>query len=124
MGLLSDLTDQVRDTVASALPEARIIHDPTRLRPALAAGNTVVWIGPPESIDYEGYQQGYARYEIAVISPATTDPIAGLDETVQVCQRLQQHLSVERITPDSLTIGNGPAYPAALAQFTLTFQET
>lgn len=124
MGLIADLANQVSAVVKNHLTEVALIHDATKLRPALAAGKTVVWIGPPETITYDGYHQGQAFYEIAILSPKSNEPTTGLDDAVTHAQTLQEALGVERITPDSLTIGNGPAYPAVLVTFTLTFQET
>lgn len=124
MGLVNDLTTHLSGQIEALLPDAALIHDPTRLRPTLAAGKTIVWLGPPEEIIYEGYQQGRARYELAIISPNTADPIKGLDTVVDLARLLHPALTIERVTPDSLTIGNGPAYPAALAIFTIEFQET
>ena len=50
-----DINEIIED---ATIPGLTVTSDPTSLRPALAAGETCLWIGAPEAIDFEGYGQG------------------------------------------------------------------
>ena len=61
-----DLEDIIE---ASTIPGLTVITAPDLLRPHLAAGETCIWIGAPESIELEGYGQGTCIRISAIPSP-------------------------------------------------------
>lgn len=99
-----------------------VTSDPATLRPALAANETCMWIGAPETIDFEGYGQGTCSWIAVLVHPNYRDHIAALPEMLALAETLEPRLSITRIRPDTIDLA-GTVYPALELSFETTFRK-
>lgn len=99
-----------------------VTSDPATLRPALAANETCMWIGAPETIDFEGYGQGTCSWIAVLVHPNYRDHIAVLPEMLALAETLEPRLSITRIRPDTIDLA-GTVYPALELSFETTFRK-
>lgn len=99
-----------------------VTSDPTTLRPALAANETCMWIGAPETIDFEGYGQGTCSWIAVLVHPNYRVHIAALPEMLALAETLEPRLSITRIRPDTIDLA-GTVYPALELSFETTFRK-
>ena len=99
-----------------------VTSDPATLRPALAANETCLWIGAPETIDFEGYGQGTCSWIAVLVHPNYRDHIAALPEMLALAETLEPRLSITRIRPDTIDLA-GTVYPAFELSFETTFRK-
>lgn len=99
-----------------------VTSDPATLRPALAANETCLWIGAPETIDFEGYGQGTCSWIAVLVHPNYRDHIAALPEMLALAETLEPRLSITRIRPDTIDLA-GTVYPALELSFETTFRK-
>lgn len=99
-----------------------VTSDPATLRPALAANETCMWIGAPETIDFEGYGQGTCSWIAVLVHPNYRDHIAALPEILALAETLEPRLSITRIRPDTIDLA-GTVYPALELSFETTFRK-
>ncbi|WP_428639689.1 hypothetical protein [Schaalia sp.] len=121
MSIIYDLTTSIAEEIAGASPEVHVTIDAATIRPALAAGKTVAWVGAPQDITLDAPGGGVADYQIALISPKTANHPEGLDDLAALALTLEPTLGITRLTPDTATPGNGPTYPAMFATFEIRF---
>lgn len=114
-----DLEDIIE---ASTIPGLTVITAPDLLRPHLAAGETCIWIGAPESIEFEGYGQGTCSWKAALVHPDFRDHLAALPELLEYASQLEPRLSVTAIRPDTIDLA-GTLYPALEISFETTFRK-
>lgn len=99
-----------------------VTTNPTSLRPALAAGETCLWIGAPETIDFDGYGQGTCTWATVIVHPNYRDHMAALPEMLALAETLEPRLAVTRIRPDTIDLA-GTVYPALELSFETTFRK-
>ena len=107
-----DLEDIIE---ASTIPGLTVITAPDLLRPHLAAGETCIWIGAPESIEFEGYGQGTCSWKAALVHPNFRDHL-------EYASELEPRVSVSSIRPDTIDLA-GTLYPALEISFETTFRK-
>lgn len=113
---LHRLIDQARDLIPT---DILITTDPEAVRPALNAGQTVLWFVFPETIAWPAYGISEVTWKPALISPDTNDPMAGLDHLIALAHDLEP-LGVTNADVDSLQIASGPYWPALRLTLTTT----
>lgn len=114
-----DINEIIKDATIDGLT---VTADPASLRPALAAGETCLWIGAPESIDFEGYGQGTCTWAAVIAHPNYRDHMAALPEMLALAEILEPRLSITRIRPDTIDLA-GTVYPALELSFETTFRK-
>lgn len=114
-----DINEIIEDATIQGLT---VTADPTALRPALAAGETCLWIGAPEAIEFEGYGQGTCTWATVLVHPNYRDHMAALPEMLALAETLEPRLAVTRIRPDTIDLA-GTVYPALELSFETTFRK-
>lgn len=122
MSLIHDLMTAIREDITETVPGLHVTSDAQTIKPALAAGKTVAWVGAPEEITCDGPGLGVARFEIALISPAAANHPKGLDDLMAHALALEPLLGITRMVPETATPGNGPTYPALFCHFETAYQ--
>ena len=114
-----DINEIIEEATTQGLT---VTSDPATLRPALAANETCLWIGAPETIDFEGYGQGTCSWIAVLVHPNYRDHIAALPEMLALAETLEPRLSITRIRPDTIDLA-GTVYPALELSFETTFRK-
>lgn len=118
---ITAMTEYITATITQALPEVVVCTDSTRIRPALAASKTVAWVGAPKRIHLDAQSVGVAEYEIALISPEHAHHLDGLARLAALARRLAPLLAFTELEPDTVSFGQGQAFPALFLSFELPY---
>ena len=114
------------DAMAEAAAEALegtgvpIITDPAEGIPALAADQIILVIAPPTEITPITYERRSYKFEPALISPNSEDAAGAVLALGEILEDLDMDLEAETTTLETLQIGAGPAWPAAIIHTTIT----
>lgn len=122
MSLIADLMKEITQAIAHAAPSLHVTTDAATIRPTLAAGKPLAWVGAPESLTLEATGSGVASFQIALISPAAANHPQGLDDLAEIALTLEPILGITRLVPDTATPGSGPTYPALFCHFETLYQ--
>ena len=79
---------------SATIPGITVITAPDLLRPHLAAGEACIWIGAPESIEFEGYGQGTCSWKAALVHPDFRDHLSALPDTIDLAGTLYPALEI------------------------------
>ncbi|WP_022867149.1 hypothetical protein [Schaalia vaccimaxillae] len=121
MSIISALADHITDTIGQAVPDLHVTTDAATIKPALAARQTVAWVGAPERIEMDARDVGVCEWKAALISPDHSNHIKGLDDLTQVALVLRNLLGITEMEPDTATPGAGPTFPALFITFENSF---
>lgn len=108
------------DVAALVGDSASVLTESTEVRPSLESGQVTIWVPPPTSLAFPTWGSTEATVEIAAISPLDSSPLEALDQLSDVIGALKDDLPITSVDLDTVQLGAGPHWPAALITTSIT----
>lgn len=110
-------------SLVADLAQVTVTTHASEVRPALLADQTVVWVTPPSRVAFTAPLAVEVTWQVLILSPNHTDPIAGLDDLDRVLAVLEEPLGISSVEVDTIQLGQGPYFPALNATLDQTLRK-
>lgn len=110
-------------SLVADLAQVTVTTHASEVRPALLADQTVVWVTPPSRVAFTAPLTVEVTWQVLILSPNHTDPIAGLDDLDRVLAVLEEPLGITSVEVDTIQLGQGPYFPALNATLDQTLRK-
>lgn len=110
-------------SLVADLAQVTVTTHASEVRPALVADQTVVWVTPPSRVAFTAPLAVEVTWQVLILSPNHTDPIAGLDDLDRVLAVLEEPLGITSVEVDTIQLGQGPYFPALNATLDQTLRK-
>ena len=110
-------------SLVADLAQVTVTTHASEVRPALLADQTVVWVTPPSRVAFTAPLAMEVTWQVLILSPNHTDPIAGLDDLDRVLAVLEEPLGITSVEVDTIQLGQGPYFPALNATLDQTLRK-